>query len=175
MPSAVSLSSSVRSNFAAACPASTPSIVSPSSSRFSPTASEFSHDSAAWNTGLCDRLRTGLTRSTTCSNGRSWCAWASSTRPFTRSSSSDTVTPLPTSTLSASVFTKKPISPSTSLRVRFATGEPTTTSSCPDRRLSNADHPASTVMNSVVPCRWLSFFKAALSVSSNTTSTEPPA
>ncbi len=27
--------------------------------------------SMAWNTGLCDRLRTGLITSTTCSNGRS--------------------------------------------------------------------------------------------------------
>ncbi|EAP73131.1 Hypothetical Protein RRSL_02239 [Ralstonia solanacearum UW551] len=148
-------------------------MVSPSSC--STSASVFCHSSAAWKIGLCDRLRTGLTRSTTCSNGRSWCAWASSTRPFTRPSSSDTVTPLPTSTLSASVFTKKPISPSTSLRVRFATGEPTTTSSCPDSRLSSADQPASTVMNSVVPCRWLNLFRPALSVSSNTTSTEPPA
>ncbi len=147
-------------------------MVSPSSS--STSASVFCHSSAAWNTGLCDRLRTGLTRSTTCSNGRSWWVWASSTFAFTLPSSSETVAP-PTSTLSASVFTKTPIRPSTSLRVRFATGEPTTTSSWPDRRLSSADQPASTVMNSVVPCRWLSFLSPALSASSNTTSTEPPA
>ena len=36
-----------------------------------------------------------------------------------------------------------------------AAGEPTTTSSSPDHRLSNAAKPASRTMNSVAPCAWL--------------------
>ncbi len=52
---------------------------------------------------------------------------------------------------SASVLTKKPISDSSSLRGRFATGVPITTSSCPLKRLNRLDQPASKVMNSVAP------------------------
>ena len=51
----------------------------------------------------------------------------------------------------ASVLTKKPMSGSSSVRVRFATGVPMTTSLWPDRRASSAAQAASSVMNSVVP------------------------
>jgi hypothetical protein len=50
-----------------------------------------------------------------------------------------------------SVLTKKPISPSTSVRPRPATGAPITTSSCPDQRASTARSPASSTVNGVVP------------------------
>ncbi len=49
------------------------------------------------------------------------------------------------------MFTKKPISPSVSLRVRPAIGLPTTTSSCPEYRESRSCQAARTVMNSVAP------------------------
>ncbi|MNM85188.1 hypothetical protein D3C81_972980 [compost metagenome] len=38
---------------------------------------------------------------------------------------------------SARVLTNMPINPSISARVRLATGEPMTTSDCPDRRVSS--------------------------------------
>ena len=44
--------------------------------------------SATWNSGWCDRLRPGRRISTSCSNGRSWCACASSTQRRVRASSS---------------------------------------------------------------------------------------
>jgi len=74
-----------------------------------------------------------------------------STCVFTRSSHSPTAGEPDMSRRSASVFTKNPISSSSSSRPRFATGVPMTRSSWPDRRASSAAHPASNVMNSVVP------------------------
>jgi hypothetical protein len=51
------------------------------------------------------------------------------------------------------MLTKKPISPSSSTRVRPATGVPISTSSCPVQRESSAANPAATTAKSVVP--WL--------------------
>ena len=48
-------------------------------------------------------------------------------------------------------------------------GVPTTTSSWPDSRASTAAQPASSVMNSVVPCRCASVLSAAVSASSSST------
>ena len=79
------------------------------------------------------------------------------------------------STRSAWVLTKKPISGSTSERVRLATGVPMTTSVCPDRRPSSAAHAASNVMNSVLPWRWDSEFSPALSSASSVKDTLAPA
>ena len=56
------------------------------------------------------------------------------------------------STLSASVFTKKPIRPSISGSLRFAVGKPTTMSSCPECRASRTWNAAMSVMNSVACC-----------------------
>ncbi len=105
----------------------------------------------------------------------SWCCCASSTRPFTRPRSSATVGSPRSSTRSASVFTKNPISPSISLRPRFAVGVPITTSLCPDSRLSTTAHPASSTVNSVVPCRRPSPFSPAVSSAPSSSPTNPPA
>jgi hypothetical protein len=51
----------------------------------------FSQLNITWKSGVCARLRTGCTSSTTCSKGMSWFCCASSARAFTRPSSSATV------------------------------------------------------------------------------------
>ncbi|CAA9359075.1 MAG: hypothetical protein AVDCRST_MAG68-4253 [uncultured Gemmatimonadetes bacterium] len=104
----------------------------------------------------------------------SWCRCASRARAFTRASSSATVGLPERSMRSASVLTKKPISPSISTRPRLAVGVPITTSSCPERRASTAAHPASSVMNSVVPWRSASALSPAVSSSSSSTGTDAP-
>ena len=73
---------------------------------------------------MCARLRAGCTRSTTCSKGMSWWCCAPRERSFTRPSSSATLGEPDRSTRSASVLTKKPISPSISAWPRLALGVP---------------------------------------------------
>ncbi len=144
MPSSDSPSSSVRSNFALVRVAASGASVRPGSRSAAP--SRFCQANMTWNSGLWDRLRTGLSRSTTCSNGRSWCACADSVRSRTRSSSAATEGWPDRSIGSASVLTKKPIRSSVSPRARFALGEPITTCSWPDRRDSTSAQAASSVM-----------------------------
>src|SRR5215472_3277627 len=108
-----------------------------------------------WNTactsGFRLRSRSGCSSSTSCSNGRSWCSYAPSAPSRTRPSTSPRLGFPPSSVRIASVFTKNPTSPSTSRIVRFAIGDPTTTSSLPLHLDSTTCHPLSSVMYSVVP------------------------
>lgn len=76
---------------------------------------------------------------------------------------------------SARVLTNKPISPSTSVRVRLATGVPITSSGCPDKRASNEAQALIKVMYRVVPWRWLKALSPAVRRSSRRTSTLLPA
>ncbi|CAM4039400.1 hypothetical protein COSO111634_31800 [Corallococcus soli] len=82
---------------------------------------------------------------------------------FTRPSSSRKVGSPPSRVRSTSVLTKKPMSPSVSLRVRPAMGAPTLTSSCSAQRESTAWKPASRPMNSVAPSCWHSAVRSCAS------------
>src|SRR5450830_284250 len=86
---------------------------------------------ATWNNGLKLRLRSGCKASTSCSNGRSWCACASSARCLTWASSWRTVVCPSISALSTWVLTKKPSRRSVSTRLRLAIGTPTRISCWP--------------------------------------------
>ncbi len=179
MRPSVSESVSDRSNFAVvrcAPGARSASGAPPPSSPASPAPLRgFCHANITWKSGVWASVRTGSTRSTTCSKGMSWFRCASSARRFTCSSSPATVSRGERSTRSASVFTKKPISPSISGRPRLAVGVPTTTASCPESRASTTAQPATRVMKGVVPCRRPSAFSPAVSASSSTTSRCAPA
>ena len=72
-----------------------------------------------WKSGVCARLRAGCSPLHHLLEGDVLVRCASSARAFTRASSSATVGAPERSTRSASVFTKKPISPSISRRPRF--------------------------------------------------------
>src|SRR5688500_12862265 len=119
-------------------------------------------------------LRGGCTTSTTCSNGTSWCPYPDSVVSFTCSSSSATPCGPLTLSRNASVFTKKPISPSTSVRCRFATGTPSTTSSCPLNLDSTTDQAPHSTMNNVASCRRASCLSPSLSFAPRFTPTAPP-
>src|ERR1700728_1774404 len=148
-------------------------VVRPGRSR--PPSSWFCQANIVWNIGSYARLRGGRAISTTCSNGKSSWACASSTRVLTRSRSSPTEGPPERSSRSARLLTKKPIRGSISTRPRLATAAPITKSSWPDNRDRSAAQPANTVMKSVVPRRWLSALSAAVSRSSSSTGAVEPA
>ncbi len=106
-----------------------------------------------WKSGVWLRERSTRSASTRRSNGTSWCWYAPSVPSRTRPSSAWNDGLPERSVRSASVLTKKPISPSVSRRVRLAMGVPTTTSSCPDQRASNRSSAASSTMYGVAPSR----------------------
>jgi hypothetical protein len=82
---------------------------------------------ATWKIGAWPRLRCGASSSTIFSNGTSWCWNASSVVRRTWARDSRNVGAPAKSVRSTSMLTKKPISPSSSGRLRPAIGEPTTT------------------------------------------------
>jgi hypothetical protein len=108
---------------------------------------------SVWNSGLWASVRGGCSASTTCSNGMSWFAKASSVVRRTCCSSCATSAASPTRMRIASVLMKKPISGSSSARWRLATETPITRSAWSASRESSSDQPASSVMNGVVPWR----------------------
>jgi hypothetical protein len=75
---------------------------------------------------------------------------------------------------STSVLTKKPISPSTSLLVRPATGVPTLIRSSPVYRYSSAWKAAKSSMNSVTPSLRLTCLSDSVSCPSNSKPTVAP-
>ncbi|MCY1463506.1 hypothetical protein D9M71_814130 [compost metagenome] len=84
-----------------------------------------------WNNGLWLKLRSSFSASTSCSNGRSWWAWAPrAVSLIARNNSLTRVCPFKR-VRSTWVLTKKPIRPSTSARLRLAMGTPTRMSVCP--------------------------------------------
>ena len=87
----------------------------------------FSQFNISWKIGLCARERVGLTASTTCSKGTSWYFCACSAVLRTCANNCCTLGDWLRSTFNACVFTKRPISGSTSARWRLAIGLPITT------------------------------------------------
>ncbi|MOA56788.1 hypothetical protein D3C78_1808410 [compost metagenome] len=70
---------------------------------------------------------------------------------MTRANSASVLNSPEVSIRSARVLTNMPIRPSISARVRLATGEPMTTSACPDKRLNRLAHAPSMSMYIVTP------------------------
>ena len=87
-----------------------------------------------WKSGCRLRLRSMRSSSTSRSKGTSWCANAPTVPARTRRTTSRKAGSPERSVRRASVLTNSPTIPSVSGRPRPATGEPTTTSSCPDQR-----------------------------------------
>ncbi len=139
----------VRSNLAVTPSAGSEVRVSPGSTRAPPGA--FWRTNITAKSGVRPRCRSGSSTSTTFSNGRSWWAKAWSAVERTRPSSSRKVGWPAASTRSTRVLTKKPISPSTSRRLRLAMGEPTARSSLPVERARRAAKPARSCMKRVAP------------------------
>ncbi len=84
-----------------------------------------------WKSGLCDRLRSGCSSSTSFSNGSSEWAATASTSARTCARSSWKLMPRRGSARTSAVLAKHPTTLSSSVRWRLATGTPTTTSPCP--------------------------------------------
>ncbi len=124
-----SVASSERSTWAAPLSTGCASIRSPGTSIGGRGA--FCKANITWNSGDTPSRRSGRSASTTFSKGRSWWAKAPSTVSCTRPSSSRKDGSPERSVRSASVLTNRPTSPSSSARLRPATGAPTTTSSWP--------------------------------------------
>ena len=102
-----------RSNLATATSAPTPlTAAAPGARR--PGRRAFCSVNITWNSGEWLRSRSGCSSSTSCSKGRSWCAYAPSVASRTRRSSSRKLGSPDRSVRSTSVLTKKPISPSIS-------------------------------------------------------------
>ncbi|CAM3618085.1 hypothetical protein COSO111634_20830 [Corallococcus soli] len=91
-----------------------------------------------WKKGVWRVSRAGWSSSTSFSKGRSWCSKAPSVVALTWASSVRNEAPGSMRARSTSVFTKKPMRPSVSARVRPATGAPTLTSSWPAYRDSRS-------------------------------------
>ncbi|CAM4075511.1 hypothetical protein COSO111634_32725 [Corallococcus soli] len=91
----------------------------------------FTTENITWNSGERLRLRSGLSSSTSFSNGTSWCANAPRVVSRTCLSRSRNVGLPSRFARNTSVLTKKPMRPSSSARLRPAMGEPTLTSCCP--------------------------------------------
>ncbi len=174
MWSPVSCRASVRSNLAVVR-VSMRSGVAVSPVSVSVSSGVFCHTNTTWNSGLRARLRVGRVSSTTCSNGMSSCCCAAMARAFTCRSSAPTLGASSRSMRSASMLAKKPISGSSSACPRLATAVPITTSRWRDSLDSSTAQPASSVMNRVVPCRWLKAFRPAVRVASSVTSSSAPA
>ncbi len=137
-------------------------------------AGAFCRANITWKTGLRLRSRSGPSSSTIFSKGRSWCAYAPNVRSRTCRSSSRNGGSSDSSARSASVFTKKPISPSISLRLRLAMAVPTTTSSWPAYRDRSAWNAARSGMNSVASSSRASSRSAAATLVGTAKSTERP-
>ena len=90
--------------------------------------------------------RSGCTAWSTISSGTSWWAKAPRVLSRTRCNSSPKGGLPDRSSRSSRVLRKKPISPSTSARLRLAMGAPTSTSSSAVRRASSTFQAASRVM-----------------------------
>ncbi|MCY1409716.1 hypothetical protein D9M71_250720 [compost metagenome] len=131
MPCSCSKLSSVRSNCAACTFHCRPSTSRPGKLRRSPLPRVW-WLYITWNNGLWLRLRSGCKASTSCSNGKSWCACAPNARSLTCSSSSVKVVLSSNSARSTWVLTKKPARRSVSVRLRLAIGTPTRISACPE-------------------------------------------
>jgi hypothetical protein len=116
-----------------------------------PEPSTFWRMNITWKSGAWLRLRSGCSSATSRSNGTSWCSYAPSVPSRTRPSSSRKVGSPERSVRSTSVLAKKPISSSTSRRVRPAMGLPTTTSSLPLYFDSSSWKAESSTMYSVAP------------------------
>ncbi len=105
-----------------------------------------------WQTGGWLRCLSGWSRSTIFSNGMSWFANAPRATSRDRRTISRKVGSPERSLRSAMVLAKKPMSPSSSVRLRLAMGVPTTMSSCP--RPAGEEHrvaPRRYVMKRVTP------------------------
>src|ERR1051325_10254529 len=119
------------SNFDPLCPMLTPLTFPPPPPSLRSFLRLLSSVNITWNSGLRLMSLSSTTSSTTFSNGTSWWPYAPSALSLTPLITSLKLIPPLTSPLITSVFTKNPISPSTSLRPLFATGVPTSMSSCP--------------------------------------------
>ncbi len=108
-------------------------------------------DTMVWKSGCRVRDRSGLTASTTASNGRS--AWSSAARsaPRTRFRRAANVGSPDRSARSTTVFTKKPTRPSRAGSDRPATGLPRGMSSPAPSRWSRVATAACTTMKTLVP------------------------
>ena len=96
-------------------------------------------------------LRSGCSSATSRSNGTSWFSYAPSVASRTRRSTSRKLGSPERSVRSTRVLMKKPISSSTSPRVRPAMGLPTTTSSLPAYFASSTWKAPSSIMYRVAP------------------------
>ncbi len=131
-------------------------------------------ENSAWKIGLRARSRPGCTASTSRSNGRSWFASAPCTVVRARVSNSLKVFAPSRLVRIASVLTKKPTTPSVSVRVRPATGVPTMMSSCPVSRWSSNWNAAIKTVNAVVPCERAMALTRAPTSAGISTDTCPP-
>ncbi len=111
----------------------------------------FCSANVTWNTGWCAMDRTGLSTSTSCSKGTSWCSNASTARARTWPTSSRNDGSPEVSVRSTRVLTKKPTSSRSASSVRPAIGAPRTMSVPAPRRVSRAAMLACNTMNTVAP------------------------
>ncbi|SHX23535.1 Uncharacterised protein [Mycobacteroides abscessus subsp. abscessus] len=113
---------------------------------------KFCHDSMTCTSGWWVRLRAGLSRSTSSSNGTSWCSKASRLRLRTWFSRSVNVGLPVRSARNTRVLTKKPTRSSSAGSRRPAIGKPTATSVFALTLASSASSAACTTMKVVALC-----------------------
>jgi len=95
-----------------------------------------------WKIGALASRRCGAACRTISSKGTDWWSWAALTTSRTVSSSAPNVVSGSIGTRSGSEFTNRPTTPSTSTRMRPATGVPITRSTWPDHRCNTVANPA---------------------------------
>ena len=143
-PAAVSAMNSASSNLAT--PSGTPAGRAITPPRSSSARGALWSEKRTWKIGCRELSRPGCSSATRRSKGTSWWANAPSAASRTRPTSAANDGSPARSTRSARVLTKKPISSSSSRRVRPAVGVPTTTSPPPDSRPRSAAKPARSTM-----------------------------
>ncbi len=123
--------------------------------------SSSSSTSSTWNSGCRAVDRAGFSASTTCSNGRSWWAYAARSASRARVTSSVKDGSPPASVRSTRVLRKNPTTPSRDSSVRSVTGVPSGMSSPAPSRDSSRTTAACATVNRVVsharamaPSRW---------------------